>query len=277
MFIWVRKNIYWFLCFFICVSVSFYWFFVATDRYVSETNVVLESPSVSNVSFSFSSLLSGGNSKDLLLLKDYMLSVDMLSKLDKELGLREHYSNSSIDFFSRLNQSAPIEEFHSYFQKRVHIEMDDYAQVLRIKVDAFEPLMAKKMAELILKFGESHMNYMGQRLAIEQVKFVENQVESLGKKLLEAREALITYQNANGLISPTSTVESINSVIAELEAELSNKQATLEALLSYQSKSSPDIIKITNEIKALSSQIDREKSRMTASEGYALNKITAYY
>jgi capsular polysaccharide transport system permease protein len=276
--LWLKNHPYWLLCFSVILVVVFYWGFIATNRYVSETNVVMESPSIAPVSFSFSSILSGGSgSKDLLLLRDHLLSVDMLKKVDAQLNLKEHYSDNKIDFISRLDFNSPIEEFHKYYIKRIHVTMDDYAQVLRIQVHAFDPDMAKAIASLLLEAGEAHMNNMGQRLAAEQVKFIELQVSALGERLADARDALLVYQNQHGLISPTSTVESLSSVVAALDAELSSKSTQKSVLLNFQSAKSPDIIRLNNEIKALTDQIDQEKSRMAAGKGGALNTITAEY
>ncbi len=275
---WLLEHPYWLLCVSAIIVVTFYWGVLASDRYVSETNIVLESPAIAPASFSFSSILTGsGGSKDLLLLKDHLLSVDMMKKVDAALGLKAHYSNGDIDFISRLDSDAPTEEFHEYYAKRIRVVMDDYAQVLRIQVHAFNPLMAKNIADMLLAAGESHMNAMGQRLAAEQVKFIEQQVTELGDRLATARDALLVYQNQYGLISPSSTVESLTSVVAALDAELSSKRTERSVLLNYQSAKSPVVMRLNNEIAALENQIEEEKSRMTARQGDALNKITAEY
>ncbi|QLE96762.1 chain-length determining protein [Neptunomonas phycophila] len=276
--VWFKRYPYWFVYTVIVVVVSCYWAFFATDRYISETNVVLESPEITPVALNFSSLLTGGNSsKDLLLLKDYLLSVDMMQLLDSQLDLRGHYSSSNIDLISRLPNDALLEDFHEYYQSRIEVIMDDYAQILRIKVHAFTPDMAQKIAKALLREGEAHMNRMGQRLAEEQVKFIETQVDSLAGRLAMARDALLAYQNEQGLISPTSTVESISAVVAELEAQLSGKQIEKSVLLNFQSARSPDVLKLSNEIKALEAQITQERGRMAANKGNKLNKISAEY
>ena len=273
-----RKYPYWAVCLCLVFLVSFYWLLMASDRYVSETNIVLDSPEISPTSFSVTSLLSGsGGSGDLLLLRDHLLSVDMLKKLDKKLDLREHYSKSNIDVFSRLSPEAPMEDFHKYYRSRVHVLMDDYAQVLRVKVQAYTPEMSFKINQMLLSEGERHMNLMGQRLAAEQVKFIEAQVEILAQRLSDSRAALLEYQNRYGLISPTATIESLSKVVAELEAQLATQKAQRSVLLNFQSESSPDVVRLTSEIQAIEQQIQQEQSRMAAVDGEALNKITSEY
>lgn len=272
-------GLLWGSCLLLVLLNAYYWFFVASDRYVSETNVVLDSPEIVADSFNMAAMLSSSNvTSDLLLLRDHLLSVDMLKKVDKELNLRQHFSSDSIDIASRMwDENAPIEKFHEYFLSRVSADVDDYAGVLRIKVQAFTPSMAYRIAKTMLSFGEEHMNQMGQKLASEQVRFIEKQLEQLSIRLADSREALITYQNKHGMISPTGAVESISAVIAGLENELAQITARRNALRNFQSKNSPEIIKLSSQIKAIEQQISSEQSRMAASSGDALNKLSAEY
>ena len=260
---------------------SVYWGAIASNRYVSEANVVLESPQISAPALNFQSLLGGGagvNRADMLLLRDYLLSVDMLNQLQVGLDIRSHYSSSQIDYFSRLSdRDTPTEKLHSYFQKRVSVVLDDYAQVLRISVQAFDPDMAQSISQMMLAEGERHMNAMGKRLAEEQVRFLEAQVYQLEARLDETIAELIQYQNESGLVSPQGTVESISAVVAGLESQLATLSARRSAMLSFQSPRSPEVLRIDSEIKAVNEQIIQERSRMAQSSGDALNVLTSEY
>ena len=263
------------------ILLSIYWGMIATNRYVSEANVVLESPQLSAPSFNFQSLMGGGagaGRADMLLLRDFLLSVDMLNSLQNSLNIREHYSQKHIDTFSRLGSAdAPTEKLHRYIQRRISVELDDYAQVLRIRVEAFEPEMAQRITQLMLHEGEQHMNAMGKRLAEEQVRFLEEQVKHLETRLDQSIAELLQYQNVSGLVSPQGTVESLSVVIASLESQLSNLSARRSALLSFQSPRSPEVLRVDSEIKALNEQIRRERSRLAQTNGNALNVLTSEY
>ncbi|AEY02694.1 hypothetical protein GU3_14705 [Oceanimonas sp. GK1] len=274
----IKKQPHWAAALVAILAVAFYWFAWAADRYVSRATVVLESPQIAAPEFSFSSLIKGTSGhSDLLLLREHLLSTDMLKKVEAELPFRQHYSQNG-DLFSRLwDASAPIEEVHEYFKKRVSVELDEYAGVLNIEVQAFTPEFAHQLAALLLQSGEAHMNDMGQRLAEEQVKFLERQVERLEHRLNTERAALLAYQNEHGLISPLHTVESLNQVVGTLEGELARLQARYTAAQSYQSTRSAEMVQIKNEINALQTQIDRERNRLAQETGNALNRISADY
>ncbi|AXY41411.1 chain-length determining protein [Halomonas sp. JS92-SW72] len=272
------RNPYWGLCLLAIVVVSAYWALWATDRYVSRTVVVLESPQIASPDVSFASIMGGGGgSSDLLLLREHLLSVDMLRRVQEELDLREHYAGHG-DLFSRLrDRDAPIEDLHRYYQRRVKIDMDEYAQVLKIEVQAYTPEFAHKLASLLLEAGEQHMNEMGQRLAEEQVRFLDRQLGRLSEGLEAARKDLLDYQNEHGLVSPTHTVESLNQVVGTLEGELARLQARRSALGSFQSAQSAEVVRVESEIRALREQIDLERDRLAQATGDSLNRVSSDY
>ncbi|MDI5933063.1 chain-length determining protein [Halomonas kalidii] len=273
-----KRNPYWGICIAVIVLVSAYWTLWATDRYVSRTVVVLESPQLASPDISMSSILGGGGgSSDLLLLREHLLSVDMLRRAQETLDLREHYSSHG-DFFARLRDpDVPIEDLHQYYQSRVQIDMDEYANVLKIEVQAFTPEFAHQLASLLLEAGEEHMNEMGQRLAEEQVRFLEQQLGRLSERLDVARADLLDYQNEHGLVSPTNTVESLNQVVGTLEGELARLQARRSALSSFQSAQSSEMVRVESEIRALREQIDQERDRLAQATGDSLNRISSEY
>lgn len=239
---------------------------------------MLESPQIAPPDISFSSILSGGGGdSDLLLLREYLLSVDMLKQVDEQLAFRQHYSQNG-DFFARLrDRDAPIETLHEYYLKRVNIEMDEYSGVLDIEVQAYTPEFAHDMTQLLLAAGEKHMNEMGNRLAEEQVGFLEQQVDRLSERMEDARSDLLAYQNEKGLISPTHTVESLNQVVASLEGDLARLQAKQQALASYQSARSSEMQRIKSEINALREQIGKERDRLAQATGDSLNRVSSEY
>ncbi|MCA0974349.1 chain-length determining protein [Halomonas denitrificans] len=275
---WFMGRPHWFMAFLSILVMSFYWLVWAEDRYVSEAVVVLESPQIAPQTFSLSSLLTGGNvDSDMLLLREYLLSVDMLKMADRQLDLRTHYSENG-DLPARLwNKDAPIEDLHEYYLNRVRVALDDYAGVLKIEVQAFTPEFAQRLTSLLLEAGESHMNAIGQRLAEEQVRFLEVQVERLSQRLDQSREDLLDYQNTHGLVSPTSTVDSLNQVVASLEGELARMQARRSALASFSSQRSADMVRVESEITALRQQIDREQERLAKATGDSLNRLSSEY
>ena len=257
-----------------------YWGLVASDRYVSEAHVIVDRTDLgSSQVMDFGALLTGtkGN-HDLLLLRDHLLSMDMLRKLDEKLDLRGHYSDVSYDIVSRLwRRDVPLEEFHEYYLSRVSADLDDFSGVQRIRVQAYTPEFAQAVSRELVAEGEAFLNEIAHRLARNQVLFIEEQVGQIGLRVSKARSALIQFQNSNGLVSPQGAVETLATIAARIESQVSELKARRQAMLGYLSLDAPDIAQIDFQIKALEQQKREEESRLTSTKGKALNRIVEEY
>lgn len=261
---------------------AFYWGGWASDRYVSESHVVIQRTDLSSgQSMDFSSMLAGvagGNLGDQMLLRDYLLSVDMLQKLDARLDLRGHYSDTRYDLVSRMwGRDRPLELFHIYYLSRVSIELDEQAGVLVIKAQGYTPEMAHAIATALVTEGESAMNLLAHRLAQEQVTFLEQQVAQRGEEAQRARQALLLFQTENGLVSPLASIESQTATINRLEAQLTDLKTNRNARLGYLSPEAPGIVELDLQIRAVQRQIAQEQNRLTSAGGKPLNRVVEEY
>jgi capsular polysaccharide transport system permease protein len=274
----VKRNRLWQMAGVLIVLFTLYWGVLAAKRYVSESHIVVENLQGPAMPADLTTLLSGtSQSKDILLLQDYLLSADMLRVLEGKLGLRAHYSDS-YDVLSRmLYKNIPSEWFLRHYQRRVEVEYDEYSGLLLVKAQAYTPAMAHAIASAMVQEGERFMNELARNLAREQVLFAEREVVEVNKRLLAARQALLVFQNKHGLSSPTATLENISIVAARIEGELSGLHARRRALESYLAPGAPGLIEINTQISALEEQLKAERTRLVATNGRSLNRVAEEY
>lgn len=262
-----------------CLLSTFYWMVIASDRYVSEARVIVERTDLpGGQAVDLAGLLAGGGNgsrADQLLVRDYLLSADLLRKLDAELGLRAHYSDPWRDPLSRMwFQRAPFERFHRYFLSRVSVDYDDYAGVLVIKAQAYDAQTARAIAAMMVSEGEQFLNSSAHKLAKAQVAFLEEQLDRVHQRNMKARQALLDFQDRKGLVSPLNTAEGIGIIITRLEAQRAETQAQVAALRAYLVPDHPNIAMLEQQAAALTEQIEREHERLAAPGGRSLNRTT---
>ncbi|SEO34141.1 capsular polysaccharide transport system permease protein [Nitrosospira multiformis] len=259
------------------VTAALYWILIASDRYVSEGHIVIQHTDLTGSQSTDVASLLGGiggiNRADQLLLRDHLLSADMLQKLDAKLNLRSHYSDWSHDLLSRMwFENASIEKFHDYYLSRVSVELDDYSGILVIKAQAYDPKIAHGITGMLVAEGEQFMNAMSHDLAQEQVDFLEKQVAKMGERTIESRQGVLRFQNENGLLSPQGTAENIAGIVNDLESRLAELRTRRSAMLGYLMPNSPDLKEIALQIAAVEKQINKERTRLATPNGNALNR-----
>jgi capsular polysaccharide transport system permease protein len=254
---------------------SGYWLLIASDRYVSEAHLVVQQtnlPGGQGMDFSgiLSGVLGGSSNSDQLMLSDYLYSVDMLKKLDKKLNLKQHYSDSSRDLFSRL-WFEEMEFFHQYYRKHTDIYQDAENGILYIKAQAYDPNTAQQIVSTLVQDGEVFINGLAHELANEQVKFLEEQVAKIKLQSIQTRQKLIAYQNKSGVLSPQANAESMIGILAQLEAKRIELDAQRNALRSYLVPNHPSIVQLDQQIAAINSQAKTERAKLAAPNGQTLN------
>lgn len=265
---------------FASIVATIYWMAIASDRYVSQANVVVQRAQLPGAGpADLGGLLSGGASTgirgDQMLLRDHLLSFDMLRKLDAKLHLRAHYSDTNRDFLSRASSARmPIERFRDYFMSRVRIDYDDYDGVLELRVEAFDPVTAQAIVTQMLQEGEAFMNDSDHKLASAQVKFLEEALQQAAQRNHQAREAVLAFQNEAGLVSPEDSLRSTAQTIAQLEARQTALQVQLGTLQSYLVADHPDVVSVRQQIASIGRQISVERAKATAPGTAALNRST---
>jgi len=262
---------------FASLAAAFYWGIIASDRYVSEAHIVIQRTDLAGgQAMDFTGLFGniGGVRADQLLLRDYLLSVDMLKKLDARLNLRSHYSDWYRDPLSRMwFEDAPLELFHRHFLSMTSVEFDDYAGVLVIRTQGYDPKMAHALAAMLVEEGEHYMNAMAHDLARDQVAFLERQAGDMSARTIRARRMVLDYQNRKGLVSPQGTADNLIAIIGRLEAQLADLRTRRTAMLGYLMPNSPNITELNMQIAAVEKQIGQEQARLVSPNGKMLNSI----
>lgn len=265
-----------------CLLATIYWGLIASDRYVSEATLLIQHTDLNTARpLDLGTLLgggAGGNRTDQLLLRNYMLSRDMLARLDAKLHLREHYSDWHRDPLSRLwSRDTSAERFHEYYLSRVAVDFDEYAGVLVVRAQAYDAAMAQAITRMLVDEGERAMNEMAHALAQDQVDFIERQVTDAVERYQATREAVLRYQNRHGMVAPEELAARLNGAVDELQAKRTELQTRRTAMLAYLAPQAPGVVEIDTQLAAIDKQIEVERGRLAAPGGKALNSKVEEY
>jgi capsular polysaccharide transport system permease protein len=164
------------------------------------------------------------------------------------------------------------EWFHRHYLSRVSVEFDEYAGLLVIRTEAYSPEKALAITNMLMEEGERYMNMVARRLAQEQVSFIEKQVAQIGERVMQARQAVLDYQNERNLVSPQGTAENLFGIVNQLEGQLTTLKTQRDALLGYLNPRHPSVVELDLQIAAVQKQIAHEQTRLTSSKRQTLNR-----
>ena len=239
---------------------------VATERYESNAQLVVQQPDgVATMDPSLAVLAgvsSSASVSDNELVKAYMLSGDMLDYLDGSIGLKAHYSDTQVDFFSRLGTEATEEDFLAFYHNHVSVDVDITSGIINVSAQGFDARFARLLAENLVSRAEWYINEVSRELAFKQLEFAQAQHEYVESKLRAAQANLQGFQEEYKLLDPAAEGAARQQITYELEGQISRKAAELGAARTIMSDSSPQVVRIRNEIEAYEKQLDLERSRL---------------
>ena len=246
---------------------SFYQILWASPRFESRTQLIVKQPDGMTTLDPTMALLSGigGNpsNNDNELLKAYIYSNDMITYLESELRMVEHFSNRDYDIFSRLMKNPSKEELHSYYSNMVNVDINDISNVFTISVQGFDAKFAQIIGKTITQRAEWFINEIGHNLAKEQLAFVVKEHEVTENRLQKAKSTILNFQRVNGLLDPEAEGLAFQRITYELEGKLAVKQAQLNALLSGMSGKAPQVLALKTEITSLENEMKVQRKRLT--------------
>lgn len=259
-----------------------YYSYFAADRYVSSAQVVVRQDTNQTSQLTgLSMLLGGGNPasrEETLYLREYIVSLDMMLLLDKQLGWVDQYARQQRDIFYRITPDMPREDQLEYYQRLVKAHYDEVTGLLMIEVQAFDPDLSQRMLTTILEASERFVNEMSHRIAREQMRFAQGELENARARYEQRRDELLRFQASNKVLDGQETATSRATIIANLEAEYTKEQAALTQMLYRLSTDSPQVRQQQQRTNALRQQLAIENRRLVSTpEGDQLNVVASQF
>ncbi|MGR5238561.1 lipopolysaccharide biosynthesis protein [Vibrio alfacsensis] len=261
---------------------SIYQLVIASPRFESKTQLIVQQPDGMATMDAGMALLSGlgvsSGNQDTQLVKSFIFSNDMLNYLEDQLSIKEHYSDHSYDLISRLPEDASSEEFQRYYQDKMHVEIDEKSSVITVYAQAFDPKMSYEITKAISMKSEWFINNVSHQLAEAQLAFIEKEHKGAEERLQAIKSKLIQFQTKHRLLDPEKEGAALSQIAYELEGQIAIKNAELKATELTMSNSAPQVLVLQNQIKALNQQLLKEKSRLTDSnQKSSINEVLSQF
>lgn len=255
--------------------VAWYYYEKATDMYVSESALIFKSGSGTAGGGLLGSILGGaGSVQDSVALQEYILSRDIVERLDREEGWISHFQSTAIDPLHRLKADANIDEAHSYYAGgfiragKVTVGYDAAEGLMRLEMIAATPEAAKRFSDAIIAYGEELVNALNARSRGDGVKFARANVAAARGELRDAQRQVAVVQEQLNIFSIESEAGALQARISVLETEIDQilgQIAALETVTTNRNDSRFAPLRTDLEIKTR--QLRELRGKLTGGEG----------
>ncbi|WP_457587913.1 hypothetical protein [Ensifer canadensis] len=271
-FLFGRKNSFVFFVVMPSLASAIYYFWVASDQYISETRMIVRTIGVSE-QFDTSEKregrsIIGGDSltQDSYIVANYLKSPQLVRKLDEEMGLRALFSKGTIDVMSRLADDISFEELYKYWVKQVDTYVDGPSGIIVFTVRAFSPEDAVSISTAALAAADKMIDKLSEKAKNDLVDRGESDVTTSLREYRKALDELRDYQNKTGIFDPSSSAKMASAIIGKLTEEKLALQVSLQSLEAANADDTGRGRQLRRSIQALDDQIRLRQNSLAGSD-----------
>ena len=260
---------------------AIYFLLIATPRYVSEARFVVraasqEQPSGLGVALQGVGLSAAAT--DSFAVHEYIESRDSLADVKRRYDVAAMLRARGADPLSRYprpGESESNESLFKGFQRFVTVGYETSSGISTLRVEAFRPEDAQRLAVALLDGGERLVNQLNERASSRAVEDAERSAVEAEARLNAIQTRLTNYRNQEGMIDPTISATEGSALIGQLLSTVATLRAE-RAELSGQAPNSPQLPLIDARIAAFERQIDLERGKIAGTQGSLATKISGY-
>jgi capsular polysaccharide transport system permease protein len=254
-----------------------YYYAFASDQFVSEAEFTVSVGQMPAKDDSSSSGSSSGSSSSglassamLMIVQDtqivvsYIHSRAALDKLDELIHVRDLYADPNVDFFARFAREKPIERFVKYWNRMSEAPIEMPGGIIHLKVRAFSPEAARKIAQATVDISEQLVNDMNSRINNDAVASAEQELDRASRRVAAALGALEVARNQSGIVETTKSADAITQLVKEARLNLLNLQTQYDTHLKDLSPTAPEMVQLNSRIEVTKKQLADIEARLTS-------------
>jgi capsular polysaccharide transport system permease protein len=263
------------------LAAGVYYFGIASDLYLAEAKFIVRSPKQVQTSSIGALIQSSGLARavdDTAVVEDFIMSRDVVRKLEQHNDLRAVFDRPEGDLVTRFPGILRRSDFEALFRRYDHfvsIETDHTSGVTALRVKAYRPEDAQTIARALLNYSEQLVNELNERARTDAVSTAEHEVDRVQKEVSRIQSQLTAYRVQQKMIDPKSASTGVLELIGQMSAAQATARQQLGELFKN-SPNSPQIPLVQTRIASLDQLIAEERAKLSGETNSVVATLTEY-
>ncbi|MEL6450270.1 MAG: sugar transporter [Pseudomonadota bacterium] len=249
---------------------GYYLWAIAKDQYGSITGFTVrveESAGASELLGGLAQLTGGQASSDGEILYEFILSQALVRAVDEEVDLRSHYSALwEEDPLFALWPDSSIEDLEWFWSRIVRVSFDQGSGLTELRVLAFDPNMAQRIAQSIVTRSQELINQLNEQARSDAMRYAREDLDEAVARLKTAREALTAFRTRTQIVDPEADIQGRMGVMNNLQQQLAEALIELDLLAGNSRAGDPRVVQAERRIEVIQQRIARERESFVNGE-----------
>ena len=264
------------LSFLICVAlpvygIAWYMWARAADQYASYVGFSVRTEETSSAVELLGGIteLSGGSSSDTDILFSYLTSHELVRRIDARVDLRSIWARVPMqqDPIFAYDADGTIEDLLEHWERKVTIVYDNGTGLIDLRILAFDPEDARRIAEALLEECTAMINGLSDIAREDAIKYARDELETSVERLKTARRALTDFRNRTQIVDPTIDTQNQMGLLVTLQQQLAEALIELDLLRDTTRSGDPRINQANRRVEVIEKRIDAERRKLGIGAG----------
>lgn len=258
---------------------SVYLWGMASDRYASESRFTVKSQGESSASAGIDwGLLGGSNAtkQDQLIIRDFLMSDDMLEKVVDKFGVRA-ISGSPIDILWSVDEDTRSLELLKHYRSLLEFTYDDEASISTLVTQGFSAEMSEDLNVFLLGEAEDYINEFSAKTSAAFIEFAESDVQDASELVADITQQLQQAQREGSLANPETDLKVVAETLAEQESLHAAHRAELRRLRQVYQDDTYAVLSQKEKVQEAEARIAELRGRMSSAEGHDLAEASVVF
>ncbi|WP_241488927.1 sugar transporter [Shimia sp. SK013] len=258
-----------------------YLYWVAHDQYASYVGFTVRSEEVSSGIDILGGItdLSSSSTSDTEILYKFISSRQMVEAVNRDLDLASIYENPDDPLFG-MPPNGTIEDIQAYWRRVVKVYYDTRSGLLELRVVAFTPEDAQRIAQHIVSESTSIINELTAIAREDTTRYAREVLDRTIERLKEARQAINTFRARTQIVDPLADTQGHLGLLNNLQTQLAMALIELDMVRQTARSGDPRITQGERKVQVIEERISEERNRFgseTESEDDTYSRLVGEY
>lgn len=256
------------------LSAGYLWA-IAKDQYASTVGFSVRREDASAAADILGGLtsLTKSSSSDTDILYEYLRSQKLVADMDAKVDLRGLWSKPFGDPVFTFDADGSIEDLVDYWQRMVRTSYDSTTGLIEVRVLAFDPTDATRIAQALLDESARMINDLSAAAREDAVRYSREDLTIAEDRLRTAREAVTAFRVKNQIVDPTTDFQTQAGLVGTLENQLAEAQIEID-LLAGVAETDPRLVQAKRRAEVILARIASERAKV-GTEGTGMRDLAA--
>lgn len=255
---------------------SWYLWARAADQYESDVGFASRTEDAASP-FAFLGVLGGSSTSganDMDILNQFIISQELVTRVDKKLDLRALFSKPKNDPLKSFDTSGTVEDLVDFWRRMVVVNYDTTTGLMNLQVFAFDPQDAQAIAQVVLDESTKIINDLSITAQDDATKYSKESLQTSEERLAKTNLKLTDFRIKNNIVDPSAVLASQSTVVGTLTQQLASAQIDLDMLTGSVPDTDPRIAQLNKRLDVIRNRIAQEAAKVggvadSTAAGYA--------